>query len=127
MVNSHDAIGRMGHTFVMDFIIRQSMDPACHLARLPAPGRQAIQLLMLDLTRISSPMSCQRGKSRAPYWLVSLGGVVEAGTRLEAVTGHVGMGVTALSVSVNWFPPFNTEICFSTELSCIKFCRHIYK
>ena len=67
--------------------------------RLPVPGKQAIQLLMLDLIMNSSPMFSQRGKSRAPYGVTSLGGVVDVATRLGSVTGHVGKGSTALVLS----------------------------
>ena len=39
----------------------------------------------------------QSEKLRAPYWLVSLGGVVDLSTRVGSLTGQVGMGYTALA------------------------------
>ena len=100
MEKEKPTLGSVGQLVVMDLIIRHVNVPAMNLLKDPVPFKQAIQLLMLDLIMNSSPIFCHRGKSRAPYWLISLGGVVEVATCPLIVVGRVGRGSTALPLAL---------------------------
>ena len=115
MKNEKVTLGSVGQLVVMDLIIRHVNDPAMNLLKDPVPGKQAIQLLMLDLIMNSSPMFCHRGKSRAPYWLISLGGVVEVATCSLIVAGHVGRGSTALPLALMIVCKAEKYICQLTQ------------
>ena len=93
--------GPSGQCSVMLLMILQFTGPSDHLARFPSPDEQIIQLLMLLLTKISSPKIFHLENSNALKSVSLKGGFLDmvTSTRLGMKTCQLGRGVIALELA----------------------------
>ena len=85
----------------MFLTLRHLTEPPLISTRLPEPGEQGTQWLMLVVIRKSDPISFHKENCSALKSVLFLGGVVEIGTVNCEVAGTEGHGVMALLGSVN--------------------------